>query len=592
MKPYQQLVAVMLTLSMIFFNSCKKSFLDVQPTGVLTEESLSSVEKTEDLIVAAYAALGNSTYDRPYVSDYVWGSVRSDDAYKGGSGVADQPNLNDMEQYNTVTPSVATYANNTWIVVYSAIDRVNSALRQLDKFTDQAYIVSGIPNARKVRQAELRFLRAHFMFILKRIFKYPVWIDHTVSQDDARLISNRQYSNTQLWDKIGDDFQFATDNLPVLPREKGRAYKHAATAYLAKVKLYQAYIQNEDHSVTSIDATKLQQVVMLTDMVINSGAFKLLDNYGLKWLYGIENSNNPESIFAVQYSFDDGTTFGRVDFEHGLNYSMAPPYGCCSFHHASQNLVNAFKTDKVSGLPMYENFNNTEMKNPADFEIPVNTVDPRLDHTVGIPSHPFKYDVGFITQPSWSRAPAVYGNFVTMKEIQLPGTSIRKTGPFTGTGKNWDILQYNDVLLMKAEALIELGQQDLARPIINSIRERAAGSTSLITYPVGHPKAGQGFSSYKIATYNGVNLPWTRENARKALQWERRLEFAMESPRFHDLVRWGIAAETLNGYLAVEKTRRPYLATAVFTKGRDEYLPIPQDQINLVDGLYIQNPKY
>ncbi|HZG25015.1 MAG TPA: RagB/SusD family nutrient uptake outer membrane protein, partial [Chitinophagaceae bacterium] len=75
-------------------------------------------------------------------------------------------------------------------------------------------------------------------------------------------------------------------------------------------------------------------------------------------------------------------------------------------------------------------------------------------------------------------------------------------------------------------------------------------------------------------------------------QWERRLEFAMESPRFHDLVRWGIAAETLNAYLAIEKVRRPYLNSAVFTKGRDEYLPIPQDQINLVDGLYVQNPGY
>jgi hypothetical protein len=592
MKQYRIALIITVTISTTFSTSCKKNFLDVQPTGVLTEQSLNTVQKTEDLIVAAYASLGNSTYDRPYVSDYVWGSVRSDDAYKGGSGVADQPNLNDMEQYNTLTPSVATYANNTWIVVYSAIDRVNSALRQLDKFTDAQYIITGVPNARKERQAELRFLRAHFMFILKRLFNYPVWIEHTATQDETRITSNKRFTNPQLWDKIADDFQFGVDNLPASPRDKGRAYKYAAAAYLAKTRLYQAYVQNEDHTVTSIDATKLQQVLSLTDMVISSGKFKLMDNYGQKWLYGFENNTNPESIFAVQYSYDDGTAFGRVDFEHGLNYSMAAEYGCCSFHHASQNLVNAFKTDKVTGLPLYEAFNNAEMKNPADFELPANTVDPRLDHTVGIPSHPFKYDVNFVTQQSWSRAPAVYGNFLTMKEIQLPNTPIRKTGPFTGTAKNWDVLQYNDVLLMKAEALIELGQQELARPIINDIRERAAKSTTLVTYPAGHPKAGQGFSSYKIATYDGVNLLWSKENARKALQWERRLEFAMESPRFHDLVRWGIAAETLNAYLAIEKTRHSYLATAVFTKGRDEYLPIPQEQINLVDGLYFQNPKY
>jgi len=76
------------------------------------------------------------------------------------------------------------------------------------------------------------------------------------------------------------------------------------------------------------------------------------------------------------------------------------------------------------------------------------------------------------------------------------------------------------------------------------------------------------------------------------MQWERRLEFAMESPRFFDLVRWGIAEPTLNAYLAKEKTRRSFLVSAVFTKGRDEYYPIPQREINFTKGLYIQNPGY
>jgi hypothetical protein len=86
-----------------------------------------------------------------------------------------------------------------------------------------------------------------------------------------------------------------------------------------------------------------------------------------------------------------------------------------------------------------------------------------------------------------------------------------------------------------------------------------------------------------------VNCVWTQDFARKAMQWERRMEFAMESPRFFDLVRWGIAAETLNAYLAVEKTRFAYLKDAAFTKGKDEYLPIPQTQINLTGNTYKQN---
>ena len=68
---------------------------------------------------------------------------------------------------------------------------------------------------------------------------------------------------------------------------------------------------------------------------------------------------------------------------------------------------------------------------------------------------------------------------------------------------------------------------------------------------------------------------WDQATAFKVLQWERRLEFAMESPRFFDLVRWGIAAETLNAFLSVEKTRHSFLSSAKFTKIKYEYLPIP-----------------
>jgi len=570
--------------------SCSDSFLDISPEGAVLEEGLGTVDRTEGLIIAAYAGVANSSWNYTWNSDYVWGSIRSDDAYKGGSGVADQSPVNDLEQYYLVTAAVPGYQNNAWEGIYEAISRINLALQQLDNFSDDTYVIEGVPQAKTKRQAELRFLRGHLMFILKRLFKHPVWIEHTVPQDEVKLISNREFTSDELWDKIAEDFQFGMDNLPPQQQQVGRPNQYAAAAYLAKTRLYQAYEQDDKHAVVAINSSKLEEVVRLADLVIGSGRYALVDNYGKKWTYGYEN--NSESIFAIQYSLDDGTAWGRVDFEHGLNYNMASEYGCCSFHPASQNLVNAFKTDPATGLPEFDTFNDEPMSAPEDFQAP-NTVDPRLDHTIGIVSHPFKYDVNFVVQPSWSRTPAVYGYFLPMKEIQLPSTgAIRKGGAFFGTAQNWDILQYNDVLLMKAEALIELNRHDEARPIINEIRERAMQSVQWTTYPEGHPNAGKGFSNYRVALYDGENLPWTKENARKALRWERRLEFAMESPRFHDLVRWGIAEEVLNEYLEDERKFRPHLSNAVFTAGRDEYLPIPQAQIDLVEGIYEQNPGY
>ena len=154
-----------------------------------------------------------------------------------------------------------------------------------------------------------------------------------------------------------------------------------------------------------------------------------------------------------------------------------------------------------------------------------------------------------------------------------------------GVAKNYDIIRYDEILLMQAEAYIELGQQDKALPLINQIRARAAASTGKLK-----KLDGSFASKYKTQPYPAGG--WTQAYARTALQWERRLEFATEGHRFFDLVRWGIAAQTLNQYIAVEKVRRPFLATAVFTAGRDEYLPIPQSEITFTNGLYKQNPGY
>ena len=156
------------------------------------------------------------------------------------------------------------------------------------------------------------------------------------------------------------------------------------------------------------------------------------------------------------------------------------------------------------------------------------------------------------------------------------------------SSKNWELIRFSDVLLWKAEALIELGQYQDALPLINQVRQRAANSTARLKQANGSYT-----SSYKVATYQpGVNCTWTQDYARQALRTERRLEFALEGNRFFDLVRWGIADTYLNAYFASESKIRPHLKTAHFTKGRDEYLPIPLNQINYSKGLYKQNPGF
>jgi hypothetical protein len=565
-----KLLSALLTSGLLIFGSCQ-SELDYTPTGVLSSEDLTSPAAVEGLVTSAYAAIGNGDMIGPIYSKWAYGSVRSDDAYKGGGGTTDVGEIDAMEHYNLVTPTMDAFVFRTWKNLFKSIGRANVALRAVSSLSEADF------PQKTTRLAELRFLRAHSYFTMKLLYKNIPIFDETASDEDILKVSNVM-DNDESWNKIAADFQYAIDNLPPTQPELGRANKLAAQAYLAKVRLFQAYKQDNAHQVTGIDQARLQEVVTLTEAVISSGTYSLNEDIADNFLP--ETENGTESIFAIQFTINDGTAAGRMNFEDGLNYPHgAPQYGCCGFHASSQNLVNAFTTD-VNGLPNFTTFNNSIA------DLTTATVDVRLDHTVGIDGHVYKYDNAKLFSNSWVRDAGVYGNFHTMRNQQLASnSSYFKLGPFMGSAKNYDVLRYDDVLLMQAEAYIELGQQDLALPLINQIRTRAAASTGRLK-----KLDGTFASNYNIQPYPATG--WTQDYARMALQWERRLEFATEGERFFDLVRWGIAEQTLNAYIATEKNRRSFLSTAVFTAGRDEYLPIPQSEITFTNGLYKQNPKY
>lgn len=580
MKNYKIYIAgIALGLSL---NACSEDFLEYQPEGVLSSENVTSPENAEALVTAAYAGIGNDEMIGPLTSMWVYGSVRSDDAYKGGGGRSDVGEIDRYEQYNLTIPDQGdAMAPRTWTNFYKAISRANFALRVINAIPDADYPL------KTTRQAELRFLRAHSHFMLKILFKKIPYVTEGLTQEEIAQISN-DMPNDELWNKIADDFLFAYDNLPPSQAEVGRADKNAAAAYLAKTRLYQAYEQNDQHQVVNINQSRLEEVIQYANEVTGS----LEDDFGNNFLDGFDNGS--ESIWAVQFSINDGTTVGRVSYVTGLNSPHGTGlYGCCGFHLASQNMVNAFQTDE-NGLPLLDSFNekdifDTVLPNGTTPPSPGLSIDPRLDHTVGIPGRPFKYrntvnsDGDMIYNFSWARDPGVYGYFGNMKEQQAPDCSCyKKEGPFIGTSKNIDIIRYADVLLWKAEALIQLDRWDEARPIINLVRTRAANSTQ-------RPLGAGASNIYQISTYS--SFP-DKAYAWKALKFERRLEFAMEGTRFFDLVRWGEADEVLNAYLDEEKTKRDFLSNAVFTQGRDEYYPIPQREIDFTGGVYKQNPGY
>jgi len=566
----------LLLLLAVALISCD-SALDENPSGKLSGDQLNTPSRVEGLVTAAYAALGNGHWTAAtYTDPWPWGSVRSDNAYKGGGSVADQGEYNNYEQFSSIRTDLAK-ADQFWTKSYQGISRANLAIERLNQLSEEDF------PEKATRLAEVRFIRGHFYFMLKIMFKHVPFIE-AGEEGPLKNVSNREFTSQELWDKIAADFQFAADNLPPSQSQPGRIDQWAAKAYLAKTRLYQAYRQdNSNHQVVEIQDDKLQEVVRLVDEIQSAGPFRLFDDIRKNFLWEFDNTSDGEAVFAVQRSRNDGTVRGRVNMENALNYPMNEGFGCCWFHIPSQNFVNAFQTGS-DGLPEFDSFNQTSLTDPQDFQ--QNTVDPRLDHSVAIEGHPFKYDNEQIYDPNvWARTPQTYGPFTSMKGLQPVGSpSVEQVVFFYASSKNNNVIRYADVLLWKAEALIELGREDEALPIINRIRRRASDSKVKTA-------EGDNVSNYNVEPYrDGQNINWTQENAREALRFERRLELGMEGWRFFDLVRWGIAAETLNDYFEAEAQRREYLQDASFQEGRDEYLPIPQQQIDFSDGSYVQNP--
>jgi hypothetical protein len=573
-----KITKIALSLTLMFLFSCE-SMLDQKPQGIVSSDDLNAPDKVEQMIIAAYSFCGQNHFTKQMGMPYAEGSCRGGEAYKGGSGTNDVSEQNLWETFTYMEPTTTGDLDNLWWVHYVAIGRIHDALRRVEKLNEEDFPL------KNQRIAELRFLRGHIYMYMKLCFNFFPYIDENTPEDQYDKISNDELSNEELWQKLIADFRYGVENLPKKQDEVGRPTKYAAEAYLAKALLFSAYEQDEKHNVININKDKLTEVANLCKDIIDYSGKSLATDYSDNFL--CEYENGPESIWAIQYSAnDDGSPTGRLN--SWLVYPMNPEYGCCGFLQPSINMMNCFKT--VNGLPDFDNFNSGVSLDNKE-AITSAHIDPRLLHTACVPGLPWKYDPDFIMEKSWVRQPEVYGYSMSQKLIVLPNCScFRKTNPFMGSGLNWDVLRLDEVMLWRAEALIQLGTGlDEALTLINNIRERAAHSVGRLKFADGSSTGNFNVEPYKP----GINCPaWNKDFAFKALQWERHLEFSTEGKWFFDLVRWGIAEEFMNKYFEVEKTRHTYLKDAKFTKGRDEYFPIPQQQISYVKGIYKQNPGY
>jgi hypothetical protein len=432
------------------------------------------------------------------------------------------------------------------------------------------------PDKATLIEAQARFLRGFYHFELKKVFNNIAYADETLTLDNTD-------NTVDAWPKIEADLQFAVANLPdTWPGEPGRANVWAAKALLAKVYMFEKKFPDA--------------YTLLTDVIANgktAGGTPYALNNNFYSNFNPAQKNSSESVFAAQTSVQDNSSVdwgGDPNGNYGdiLNFPYTGgPGACCGFYNPSQDLANAFKTDATTGLPLFDTYQNGPGVSAESGTAYSGTLDPRIDWTMGRPGIHY-LDWGVHPGINWIRNPQNDGNKSPIKNVyaqsQKNFTDVGSAywGPTELVANNVNIIRFSDVILWAAECEVEANQLPQAMAHVNQVRGR------MVNHPEAWAKngaydgasatyAGTNSDNYKISLY--TSFP-SQDYARTAVRFERRLELAMEGQRFFDLVRWGIAEPTINTYIEREKAARPLKSDAHFTANKNEYMPIPQSEID------------
>ncbi len=575
MKKNKIFISIFLA-AFIILGGCKESFFEIKPKGSLAEDVLATEKGINTLLIGAYSMIDGVSADFGWEStssNWVYGDIRGMIANKGTDS-GDQPDINPIQSFSETATN--PYFNVKWRAVYEAITRCNSVISVTAKALEEGSITQEQADM-FVKQA--RALRGWYHFDAWRMWEKVPYVDENTVHTEL--------TNTEdIKGKIIADLEAGT----TLPNDMGDVGRFNATVcnvLLAKAKMQ----MNHDYSgaLANLNTAK-------GGTKPNGEAIGLATTYGE--IFDIENRNGIESVYTVQYSVNDGSGGNNGGSGEVLNFPYkggASPGGCCGFFSPTQEYVNSFRTT-ADGLPMLDNSYNDDpvvsdqgLAPDAPFTPDAGNLDPRLDWSVGRRSIPY-WDWGPHTGSDWIRDQSYAGPYNTKKQVYAKSQEgvWTEVGNWTSgyTANGYRMIRYSDVLLLIAECQIEGGDLAGALANINLVRERATNPDGFVKNEDGTPAA-----NYVIGLYD--SFP-DADFAKKALRMERKLELGMEGHRYFDLNRWGITVTELNRVLAYEKTT-PWGSGSMYLNGNatvgpeDVTFPIPQNQIDLSNGLLVQN---
>lgn len=571
----------LVSLILLMIN-CSEDYLNVEPKASLSEGNLANKTGVDGILIGCYKAMTGSITGE--YGGYSWGPFFDNPSDDRSTGT-----------YNFL----ATGNNSRWVYCYTVIQRCNDVLRVVKKAVE-AKTVTEVDALQF--EGEAKFIRGLFsmMYLVGTFGDMVPWIDETISFSNGNyMVAN----DKSLWPLVESDLQFAANNLTETNAQVGRANEWAAKAFLAKALIWQLKYN---------EAKPILEDIITNGKTVNGKKYALNDQYW--WNFNTVNKHGPECIFAIQNEVNTGAWGGNAaDMYNGTYYG--PATGCCGWLTPSEDLVNAYQTDEVTGLPkLFFGYRNSPIASDqgissATLFTPTTVpLDSRLDWCLGRRGIPY-LDWGNHPGMSWIRFPPTEGAYSAKKNIASQA-KVAQERQNQQTTNAYNLMRYAEILLMAAETEVEIGSLSKAEEYVNMVRARAANPVSWVYKYLDDTKPMGGFSTtpaanYKVGLYTGQFAGNGKTYAREAVFMEYRLELALEHHRWNILQRRnklepGYMATTLNSYLEWRKNQpgivTSYVAPYQFVAGKHEIWPIPQTQIDLMvvkgASLLKQNPGY
>lgn len=499
-------IFLIFSIIMLGLISCDKQ-LDQSP---ISQMSVNGFFRNDADFNKAVSGVYNSLHNYPWREFYL-SDVRSDNIYGVGLiGVRDHEPINNFAKTIAVNP----YMSEAWSSNYTGILRANTVLDNLDNGNVSSEAV------KKNFEAQVKFLRAFYYFDLVKLFGKVPKVDHLMTPNEILDLGRSPVSD--IYDLIISDLTFAIANLDDYYSKGtancGRATKNAARGILARIYLTRSgptYNIEGPGLATHDYATALG---LLND-VISSTKYNTLSNYAA--IFANDNENNAEVVWDIQFikgglgaGADYPSEFSGNGWWKSVNFPLSIGL---ENKDVSEALIGKF--DQVR-----------DKRFAATIQLGYITKETG-----------YFYDPGVIKYSSSN--PAHWG--VDGRDFPI----------------NYIVLRYADILLMKAECILQgaTGSQSEVNNIVNGIRKRA-----------------------------GID-PLPGNVTLDDLLAERQLEFLGEGQRWGDLVRTGKVLDMMNAWIPVEDIKRqmahPIDANMII-------YPVPSSEITVKEGLYEQNPGY